>query len=197
MIRFGSAAASTVRRPRHRAWAASLAAAGALAAGLQASPASAATKVDGTWTVSSGGTGQIVFNGDFTYTSTCQVLTSFPQAACPSASGTFAFNGAYLTFTGADNSSLSLRMSGPITAPTGLSHIVPNYGGLIVDRGASFTCSTFFDSTYAFTRGPLAYISGSTAYALGSNQNLGAVNAGNYVYLAETKPGYLVEGQCP
>jgi hypothetical protein len=174
--------------------------------GAQASPAAAATKApgtantaggtkfDGTWTVDNGGTGQIVFNADYTYTSTCRPLSTFPQATCPAPTGTYSFgiSSAYITFNGSDGSTLTMRWSGPVTQPTSLSQ--GGYGGLIADRGTTFKCSLFYDSTYAFAKSPLAYTNakGTQAYALGSNQALGPVNAGNYVFLAETAPGYLI-----
>ena len=186
------------RRPTAVALLAGLAAGATTLLGLAASPASAATKVDGTWTVAHAGTGQILFNPDSTYTSTCRTLTTFPLAHCPAPAGTFAFNGAYLTFTGTDGSTLSLRMSGSVLQPAALNEIQPNYNGLIVNRGATFTCSTFYDSTYAFAKGPVVTTNAqrTLAYALGSHQALGAVNAGNYVFLAETAPGYFVQGRC-
>jgi len=176
----------------------------AAAAGLSlatgvAGPASAATKFDGTWTLDHAGTGQVVFNGDYTYASTCQKLPTFPLANCPAPVGTFAINGAYVSLTGSNGTSVALRMSGPVGAPTGLSAIQPYYNGLILDRGATFKCSTFYDSTYAFAKGPLATTNAdrTQAFALGSNQALGARSAANYVFLAETAPGYFVKGNCP
>ena len=63
----------------------------------QASPASAATKLDGVWTIEHGATGQVLFNGDSTFISTCQTIAKLPATNCPPPSGTFAFNGAYVT----------------------------------------------------------------------------------------------------
>ncbi|MGD9750978.1 MAG: hypothetical protein AB7W59_08285 [Acidimicrobiia bacterium] len=175
-----------------------VAAAAALA--VQAAPASALTKFDGVWTISHGATGQVVFNGDNTYSSTCQPIPNFPATNCPSPSGTFTWNtgSAYLKLTGSDGRAMSFRMGGPVVSPTSLSGGggAGTYSGIIIDRGTSFKCSTFYDSAYTFAKGPLVYKSGSTGFALGSNQSVGAINAGNYVFLAERSPGYFVKGSC-
>lgn len=170
------------------------------AVATHASPASAATKFDGVWTINHGATGQVVFNGDSTYTSTCQSIPNFPASNCPSPTGTFSwsYTSVYLTLTGSDGRAMSFRMGGSATAPTSLSGGggAGTYSGIIIDRGTTFKCSTFYDSTYTFAKGPLVYKSGSKGFALGSNQSLGAINAGNYVFLAERSPGYFVKGSC-
>lgn len=175
-------------------------AAGVALGGVVAGPAAAATKFDGVWTINNGGTGQIVMNGDFTYTATCHTLATFPGAHCPAASGTFSFgwSSPYVTFRGSDGTSMTMRYSGLATAPDGLSQ--GGYGGLWAARGTTFKCTVVYDSTYALARTPLVTkdASGKKAFALGSGQALGAINAGNYVFLAQTSPGYFVKSsRCP
>ena len=177
-----------------------LAAAGMSMVSGQFSPAAAATKFDGTWTVDNGGTGQVILNGDYTYTSTCTRLASFPNAHCPAPTGTFSFTytSPYITFTGSDGSTVSMRWSGDAVNPSSMSE--GGYGGVILDRGTTFKCSLFYDSTYAFAKSPLVYkdVTGTKGFALGSNQSVGAIGAGNYVFLAETAPGYFVKAsKCP
>jgi hypothetical protein len=171
-----------------------LAATGMSMLAAQFTPAFAATKFDGTWTVDNGGIGQIVMRGDYTYTSTCTSLPTFPGAVCPAPSGTFSFGYTtpYFTFTGTNGSTVTMRWSGDAVLPSSMSQ--GGYGGIILDRGTTFKCSVFYDSTYAFARSPLVYTNpqGTKGFALGSNQSLGAINAGNYVFLAETKPGYFI-----
>lgn len=189
------------RRARSVVAAASLlAAAGMSLVGAQFTPAAAATKFDGTWTVDNGGTGQVVLNGDYTFTSTCTKLASFPNAHCPAPSGTFSFsfNSPYITFSGSDGSSVTMRWSGDAVKPSAMSE--GGYGGVILDRGTTFKCSVFYDSTYAFAKSPLVYknAAGTKGFALGSNQSVGAVSISNYVFLAETAPGYFVKAStCP
>lgn len=167
-----------------------------------AAPVSAATKFDGVWTIDHGATGQVMFNGDGTYTTTCQSIPNFPATNCPSPSGTFswAISSVYLTLTGTDGRAMSFRMGGPAAAPTSLSGGggAGTYSGIIIDRGTTFKCSSFYDSTYAFSKGPLVKTdkSGLKGYALGSNQAVGSISAGNYVFLAERSPGYFVKGSC-
>ncbi len=84
-------------------------------------------------------------------------------------------------------------------APSAMAQVRNDYGGIGVDRGAVAVCRPFFDSTYAFVRGPLVTTNAThtQTYALGSGQALGAYGASNYVMLAETSPGYVVKGSCP
>lgn len=196
-------APAPARRRRVRAAAgvsAVLAAAGLSLLGAGFTPAAAATKFDGTWTVDNGGTGQVVLAGDYTYTSTCTRLASFPNAHCPAPSGTFSFSytSAYITFRGSDGSAVTMRWSGDVVRPTSMSE--GGYGGIILDRGTTFRCSLFYDSTYAFARSPLVTTNaaGTKGFALGSNQSVGAISISNYVSLAETAPGYFVKAsRCP
>ncbi|MGE0880892.1 MAG: hypothetical protein AB7L13_15290 [Acidimicrobiia bacterium] len=190
------------RSPRARV-VMTLAAAGMVAGSALATttPASAVTSFDGVWTISHGATGQIVFNGDYTYTSTCTPIANFPATNCPAPSGTFSlpFSSAYMSLTGSDGRTMSFRKSGPAGAPTSISGGggAGTYSGIIVDKGSTYHCSTFYDSTYAFARGPLVYTnSKGKGFVRGSNQSVGSINAGNYVFISEPSPGYFVKGSC-
>jgi hypothetical protein len=127
-----------------------LAMASALAMGLtmMSAPqsAQAVTSIDGQWTVSHGGTGQVSLNADGTYTSTCQVYPNYPDAWCPGPSGTFLYSTmstAPVTFTGADGSSTSYRVSGLVSSPDTITSVFGSrtYSPLVMKKGTAFVCT--------------------------------------------------------
>ncbi len=180
---------------------------GAALISVTAGPAAASTGYEGTWTVANGGTGQLVLNSDSTYTSTCHTLSTFPLAHCPASAGTYRTTsgtngiGIALEFDGSNGSTLDLTWAlGDWPTPNSLLQNAPNWNGLIVYEGSSFTCSTYFDSTYAFNhQGPMVTTNRNhtKAFALGSQQMLGALSTSNWVYLSETSPGRFVKGVQP
>ncbi|MFV8836465.1 PHB depolymerase family esterase [Aquisalimonas sp. APHAB1-3] len=65
------------------------------------------------------------------------------------------------------------------------------------DDDNGFACTETTSSTYDHVEAGRAYQSGGTAYAQGSDDNLGLWNLFNEATLAETDEGYFEEGTCP
>lgn len=163
-----------------------------------AAPAGAASVFDGTWTVSHGGSGQLVLQPDGTYTSTCSVRAGY-AATCPDPTGTFArgYGGSssYVFFTGDAGNTVSFRWAGDVSQPSSMAS--GGLSGMIIDRGTSFVCSAFWENGYQLAKTPLVHVGANDdIFAVGSNQDLGPRTADNWVSLAETGPNYFVEGDC-
>ncbi len=157
-------------------------------------PAQAMTAVDGTWTVSHGGTGQVFLNADGTYTSTCVVYPNYPDAWCPSPSGTFLYSSGYADFHGADGVNSSYRVSGLVTNPD----TITSYFGsrtdspLVMKRGTVFNCTDWDVAVNPGPTNPLAEYDATTGqyYLTGSHEPI----LGHGV--AETAPNYFRNGSC-
>ncbi len=162
---------------------------------VAAQPAQAMTNLDGEWTVSHGGTGQVFLNSDGTYTSTCVVYPNYEDAWCPSPSGTFqrAAN-AYVDFYGSDGVNHSYRMGGLVSSP---DTITSYYGSrtnspLVMKRGAVFNCTDWDLPVHLTATNPLVEYDVATGhyYLTGSHELL--TNQG----VAETAPQYFQNGSC-
>ncbi len=188
---------------RRLAFLLALASALALAITMMAAPppAQAVTNLDGQWTVSHGGTGQLTLNADGTYTSTCVVYTNYEDAWCPSPSGTFQrSSNAYVDFFGSDGINHSYRMGGLVSSPDTLTSY---YGSrtsssLVMKRGTVFVCTDWGTNGYMMKDSPLVEYDASSnlLYATGSHQLIGPATADTQVSLAETAPNYFQRGSC-
>lgn len=182
--------------------------AAALAAGaamiLVSQPAQAASVLDGQWTVSHGGTGQVSLNSDGTYTSTCVVNPNYADAWCPAPSGTFQYStmgSASITFNGTDGSSHSYRVSGDVYRPDTITSAFGSrtYSPLVMRRGSQFVCTLWSGTGTSFTRWGISpeveYDAASNLlYATGSHDLIGPKNIDTQVNLAETAPNYFRNG---
>jgi hypothetical protein len=182
-----------------------VAAALAMSFAMMAAPqsAEAVTSIDGQWTVVHGGTGNISFNSNGTYTSTCQVYPNYPDAWCPAPSGTFQYGTlrtASVTFTGTDGSTTSYRVSGDVSSPDTITSLFGSttYSALVMKKGTAFVCTGWGDNGYRMVGSPLVEYDAvnDILYATGSHENLGPANADNSVSLAETAPNYFRSGGC-
>jgi hypothetical protein len=169
-------------------------------------PAEALTAIDGQWTVVHGGTGQISLNTDGTYTSTCEVYPNYDDAWCPAPSGTFQYgtqSTASVTFTGADGSTDSYRVSGLVSSPDTITSLFGSrtYSPLVMKKGSKFVCTDWDGTATSFTRwgvSPEIYLdaTGSILYATGSHDLIGPRSIDTHVNLAETAPNYFQTGSC-
>ena len=173
-----------------------LASALALAIAMMAAPqpAQAVTAIDGQWTVSHGGTGELTLNSNGTYTSSCQVYTNYEDAWCPAPSGTFAYSSGYVDFNGSDGTTASYRVSGLVFSP---DTITSTFGSrtsspLVMKKGSAFVCTDWTASKGT----PLVEYDAvsNLIYATGSHQLIGTPPAGAYV--AETASNYFQLGSC-
>lgn len=201
--------ASRHRRRRSRLGAI-LAVASALAMGFAMMaappPAQALSSIDGQWTVVHGGTGQISLNADGSYTSDCQVNPDYEDAWCPAPSGTFRYSTqstASVTFTGADGSTTSYRVSGLVSSPDTITSMFGSrtYSPLVMKKGAEFTCTDWSGTGTSFTQwgiSPLVEYDAASnlLYATGSHQLLGPKDINTQVNLSETAPNYFQSGYC-
>ncbi|MDO5753758.1 hypothetical protein [Arthrobacter sp.] len=182
-----------------------LASALALAIAVMAAPqpAQAVTSIDGQWTVSHGGTGQLTLNSNGTYTSSCQVYPNYADAWCPAASGTFQYSTAGtagVTFNGADGTTTSYRVSGLVSSPDTITSVFGSTtsSALVMTKGPNFVCTDWGTNGYMMKGSPLVYLdsTGTTLYATGSHQLIGPATADTQVSLAETAPNYFQVGSC-
>ncbi|WP_308467961.1 hypothetical protein [Rathayibacter soli] len=190
--------------------AAVLALASALAMGvaMMAAPQSAhaTSAIDGQWTVVHGGTGQVSLNADGTYTSTCQVNPDYADAWCPAPSGTFQYSTmstASVTFTGADGSTTSYRVSGLVSSPDTITSVFGSrtYSPLVMKKGNNFVCTDWSGTGTSFTQWGISPevqydAASSLLYATGSHDLIGPNTIDTQVNLAETAPDYFQTGSC-
>ena len=157
-------------------------------------PAQAVTAIDGQWTVSRGGTGQLTLNTNGTYVSSCQVYPNYVDAWCPAPSGTFAYSSGYVDFNGSDGTTASYRVSGLVSSPD----TITSYFGsrtsspLVMKKGAAFVCTDWTASMGT----PLGEYDAASnlIYATGSHELIGTPPTGAYV--AETASNYFQLGSC-
>ena len=157
-------------------------------------PAQAMSAIDGQWTVSHGGTGQLTLNADRTYTSTCQVYPNYEDAWCPDTSGTFLYSSGYVDFHGADGSIASYRVGGLVTSPD----IIMSYFGsrtnspLVMTKGTEFTCTDWYLPARVSPANPLLKYDAATGhfYLTGSHEQATSQT------VAETAPQYFQNGSC-